>query len=62
MTRTRWIIAISAGAVLAALLGWQFVREQKVAACRDAGGIWDGQRSRCIPALKPIIQRDLQRS
>ena len=30
--------------------------------CRDAGGIWDGQRSRCIPGLKPIIQRDLQRS
>lgn len=62
MTRTRWIIAISAGAVLAALLGWQAMREQKVAACRDAGGIWDGQRSRCIPGLKPIIQRDLQRS
>jgi hypothetical protein len=49
-------------AALAGLLGWQFQRERLVKACIDGGGIWYGQRSLCKAPLRPILQRDYQRS
>lgn len=53
---------VVAGLVLAALLGligWQVHRERLVRACVDGGGLWHGARSECI---RPILQRDYQRS
>jgi hypothetical protein len=46
-------------AVLAGLLGWQVHRERLVTACVEDGGLWHGARSECI---RPILQRDYQRS
>jgi hypothetical protein len=46
-------------AVLAGLLGWQVHRERLVRACVEDGGLWHGARSECI---RPILQRDYQRS
>jgi hypothetical protein len=48
--------------LVAVLLAWQSYRERLLGDCNAAGGIWDGARSRCIPAPPIIIQRDLQRS
>jgi hypothetical protein len=62
MSRGRWIVALSAGVVLLALLSWQVAREWQIADCEKTGGVWIGDRSRCMPGLKPLIQRDLQRS
>jgi hypothetical protein len=62
MSRTRWIVVVGVSAVLLGLAGWQVARERKVAACTEAGGVWIAERSRCMPALKPLIRRDLQRS
>lgn len=59
----RWHLVTLTVVVLAGLLGWQFSRERKIAACMDANGIWDGQRSQCQPGRgSPIIMRDLRRS
>lgn len=61
MSRTRLLIAGATALLLAVLLGWQIRREQLVRTCLDNGGIWHGALSACRP-LRPIIQRDLQRS
>jgi hypothetical protein len=59
MIPTRLIVA---GLVLAALTGlvtWEVHRERLVRACVEVGGLWHGARSQCI---RPILQRDYQRS
>ena len=61
MSRTRLVIAGGTALLLAALFGWQIQREHQVRACLDNGGVWHGPLSACRP-LRPIIQRDLQRS
>jgi hypothetical protein len=49
--------------VLVGLIGWQWSRERKTAACVDGNGLWDGARSLCVPARGgPIIMRDLRRT
>jgi hypothetical protein len=63
MTRTRWLFALLAALLLAALLFWQAAREHQVEECRRRGGIWDGPRSHCLPDPGQIrIQRDIYRS
>ena len=52
---TRWITAILAVLILAALLIWQQQRLALVDACHAAGGWWDGNRSRCRQVPPPII-------
>jgi hypothetical protein len=59
MSRGRLIVAGLALAALAGLIGWQVHRERLVRACLGDGGIWYGARSQCI---RPILQRDYQRS
>jgi hypothetical protein len=49
-------------ATLIALLGWQTHRERLVRVCLDTGGEWDGPRSLCREPVRPILQRDYQRS
>jgi hypothetical protein len=49
-------------AALIALLGWQTHRERLVRVCLDTGGEWDGPRSLCREPVRPILQRDYQRS
>jgi len=62
VTRARWAIVIAVTALLVALLAWQQLRQREVQRCLDAGGMWDGPNSRCIPDPgRPILQRDLQR-
>lgn len=63
MSRTRLLIAGATALLLAVLLGWQIRREQLVRACLEKGGYWHGAQSSCGDhPLRPIIQRDLQRS
>jgi hypothetical protein len=59
MTATRLIVAGLMLAALTALVGWQVHRERLVRACVEVGGLWHGARSQCI---RPILQRDYQRS
>ncbi|MFZ1106396.1 MAG: hypothetical protein WAN86_26630 [Hyphomicrobiaceae bacterium] len=59
MSPARLIAAGLMLAVLAGLLGWQVHRERLVRACVEDGGLWHGARSECI---RPILQRDYQRS
>jgi hypothetical protein len=61
---SRWQLVVVAltVAALVALLGWQAQREHLVKACLDAGGEWDGPRSVCREPVRPILQRDYQRS
>ena len=59
MTPTRLIVAGLVLAALAGLISWQVHRERLVRACVDVGGLWHGARSQCI---RPILQRDYQRS
>lgn len=62
MTRARWAIVIAVTALLVALLVWQQLRQREVQRCLDAGGMWGGPNSRCIPdPARLILQRDLQR-
>lgn len=61
MTRVQVVIAAVMAVALAGLLGWQMQRERLVKACLETGGIWHGQQSACRN-LRPILQRDLQRS
>jgi hypothetical protein len=61
MSRMRLLVACLIALVLVLLLGWQAQREQLVRACVESGGAWTG--STCGPLrLRPILQRDLQRS
>ena len=61
MSRTRLLVAGLIAVVLVLLLGWQAQREQLVKACLASGGAWTG--STCGPLrIRPILQRDLQRS
>jgi hypothetical protein len=56
---------IVVGLTLAALIGlvsWQVHREHLVKACLNDGGVWDGRRSLCREPVRPILQRDYQRS
>jgi hypothetical protein len=46
---------------LAGLIGWQRHRDGLVTACHAAGNVWDGARSQCREAVRPILQRDLRR-
>jgi hypothetical protein len=63
MTRVQLVIAGITAILLVALLSWQYTREEMVKACTDAGGYWHGPESACLPEpLRPILQRDLQRS
>jgi hypothetical protein len=63
MTRVQLVIAGITAILLVALLSWQHTREEMVKACTDAGGYWHGPESACLPEpLRPILQRDLQRS
>jgi hypothetical protein len=62
MSRRRVIIAVLTLLVLAALLGWQLQRERLVKACVDGGGLWYGPLSACKAPIRPILQRDYQRS
>jgi hypothetical protein len=62
MAPTRLLIAGLTVVALTALIGWQLRREQIVKACLDSGGQWHGRLSACKPPLRPILQRDLQRS
>ncbi len=61
MTRMQLAIAAVAAVALAGLIGWQMRREHLVKACLEAGGVWHGPQSACRN-LRPILQRDLQRS
>jgi hypothetical protein len=62
MSRWRLALVVLAGAALLALLGWQAHRERLVRVCLDDGGVWDGPRSLCREPVRPILQRDYQRS
>jgi hypothetical protein len=63
MTRIQLIVAGVTALLLVALLTWQHHREEMVKACNEAGGFWHGPESACLPEpLRPILQRDLQRS
>lgn len=62
MSRTRLIIAALTALVLIGLLGWQWQRERQVRACLKAGGVWHGPQSICRAPVRPILQRDYQRS
>jgi hypothetical protein len=62
MTRWRLVLVALVAAVLVALVGWQVHRERLVRACIGDGGVWDGPRSLCREPVRPILQRDYQRS
>jgi hypothetical protein len=60
MNRQRLIIAGATVLAIIGLLGWQYQRERQVRACLETGGIWHGPDSAC--RMRPILQRDYQRS
>ena len=62
MSRPRAIIVILTVLALAGLLGWQIHRDRLVKACVEAGGLWYGPQSACKAPIRPILQRDYQRS
>jgi hypothetical protein len=62
MSRWRLVAVGLTAAVLAGLLGWQAHREGLVKTCLADGGVWDGPRSLCREPVRPILQRDYQRS
>ncbi len=62
MSRRRVLVAALTALALLGLLGWQFHRERLVKACLNGGGEWYGPRSVCKGPLRPILQRDYQRS
>jgi hypothetical protein len=62
MSRGRLIVAGLVAVALAGLIGWQAHRERLVKACLEGGGDWYGPRSICRAPLRPILQRDYQRS
>jgi hypothetical protein len=63
VTRSRWVIAGVMVAALLLLVGWQIQRQRAITVCDEAGGIWDGANSRCLPKPpSPILQRDIYRS
>ena len=62
MSRQRVIIAALTFLALVGLLGWQVHRDRLVRDCLDGGGIWYGPNSACKTPIRPILQRDYQRS
>ena len=61
MNPMRLLAACLIALILVLLLGWQAQREQLVRTCLESGGAWTG--SACGPLrIRPILQRDLQRS
>ncbi|HEX7072798.1 MAG TPA: hypothetical protein VF226_02055 [Hyphomicrobiaceae bacterium] len=63
MTRARWAVVIAVSVILLGLLAWQQTRQREIRRCLEAGGIWDGPNSRCVPdSARPILQRDLHRT
>lgn len=58
----RGVIVVAILLALAGLLLWQHLRERQMAQCADAGGIWNGRKSECVPRPGMILHRDLQRS
>ncbi len=62
MSWWRLLVVGLTAAALAGLLGWQAHRERLVRACLVDGGVWDGPRSLCRGPVRPILQRDYQRS
>ena len=62
MSRARLAMAVLTIAALAALLAWQWRREQIAKACLEAGGVWHGPRSECRDPVRPILRRGLERS
>lgn len=62
MNPRRLVIAALTVVVLAGLLGWQLQRERLVKACLEGGGVWHGPQSACKAPVRPILQRDYQRS
>jgi hypothetical protein len=62
VTRQRLVIAVLTALALAGLMGWQLHRDRLVKACLDGGGDWYGPHSVCKAPLRPILQRDYQRS
>ena len=61
MSRLRRIVMILLLLKAAVLIGWQTYRERLVTDCLESGGAWTG--SDCgPPRVRPILQRDLQRS
>ena len=58
----RYVAAIVAIALLAALLYWQHRREAVVADCREIGGRWDGPNSTCrLPPTRILSRPGLDR-
>jgi hypothetical protein len=60
---SRRVIIVALSVVVMGLLLWQHQREKAVATCVASGGLWNGPRSTCEPIrVRPILQRELQRS
>jgi hypothetical protein len=62
VSRQRVIIAALTFLALVGLLGWQAHRDRLVKACLNGGGLWYGPNSACKAPIRPILQRDYQRS
>lgn len=63
MINARWAIAGIVAAVLIGLLLWQRQRHALIENCSAAGGVWNGENSKCIPVPgAPVLQRDLRRT
>lgn len=61
MSRSRWAAALLVAVALAGLLAWQQLRERRLIACLDAGGLWNG--SHCEPGpRRTILRRGIDRS
>ena len=61
MPSDRVTIALTVGALLAALLAFNAYRWHLVEACHQRGGVWDGPDSKCRLIPRVIIKRDLER-
>lgn len=60
---SKWLVVVVLCAAVGILLMWQQQRERAIATCLSGGGVWNGSRSTCEPmSVRPILQRDLQRS
>jgi hypothetical protein len=63
MSRGRMLIAAALTLSIIALMTWQMMRERQIAACLNAGQVWNGPQSRCERPRAPILERDgLRRS
>lgn len=61
MTRNRWLVVGAIVAALAALVGWQWTRERRIADCLESGGTWNGPKSLCDPPVRTILKRNIER-